>query len=64
MITSGAPLPTGISLYTAGNRRFCIITIPQECCLNVQESHERLTAINRKLRSELPAVARIIVVYE
>ena len=64
MITHGAPLPTNISLYTSGDQRFCIITIPQECCLNVQESHERLTGINTKLRSTLPKVARLIVLYE
>lgn len=64
MIANGAPLPTGIQVYTQQQQRFCIITIPQECCLTVQESHERLTAINRKLRSELPSAARIIVVYE
>lgn len=64
MINGGAPLPTSVNIYTNESRRFCIITIPQECCLNVQESHNRLSAINRNLRNTLPAVARIIVVYE
>jgi len=64
MITHGAPLPTAINLYTSGSRRFCIITIPQEYGLNIQESHERLSGINLKLRATLPKIARIVVLYE
>lgn len=64
MITGGAPLPTTVNMYTEGNHRFCIITIPQESSLSVQESHERLSSINKKLRASLPPVARLIVVYE
>lgn len=64
MISSGAPLPAAITLCTQGVQRFCIISIPQEGALSVQESHERLSGINRKLREALPPVARIIVVYE
>lgn len=64
MIENGAPLPTSIKLYTKHERRFCIITIPQESSLTVSQSHERLSSINRKLRATLPAVARLIVVYE
>ena len=64
MIDNGAPLPNTIKLYTEGNRRFCIITIPQNSGLNVQESHDHLSAINRKLRANLPPVARLIVLYD
>lgn len=64
MINSGAPLPSGIALCTQGEKRFCIISIPQENGLSVQESHKRLSCINSKLREALPPVARIIVVYE
>lgn len=64
MIANGAPLPTAIHLRTRGQQRFCLISIPQENGLTVRQSHERLTTINRKLRTELPPVARIIVVYE
>lgn len=64
MIANGAPLPTAITLRTRGQHRFCLISIPQENGLTVQESHERLTTINRKLRNDLPAAARILVVYD
>lgn len=64
MISMGAPLPTGIKLYTQGNRRLCVVSIPQENSLNVQDSHERLTAINKRLRTQLPDVAKIIVSYD
>ena len=64
MINSGAPLPSGIALCTESEKRFCIISIPQENGLSVQESHNRLSCINSKLREALPPVARIIVVYE
>ena len=64
MIANGAPLPNTITLRTRGQQRFCLISIPQENNLTVQESHERLTNINRKLRTALPPVARIIVVYD
>ena len=64
MISMGAPLPTGIKLYTQGNRRLCVVSIPQENTLNVQDSHDRLTAINKQLRTQLPDVAKIIVTYD
>jgi hypothetical protein len=64
MITMGAPLPTDIKLYTQDNHRLCIISIPQEGALNVQESHERISSINKRLRDMLPQVAKIIVTYE
>jgi len=64
MINIGAPLPLSIDLYTQENHRFCIISIPQEVGLSVQESHDHLSAINRKLREELPQVARLIVLYK
>lgn len=64
MVSGGAPIPSAVNLYTNGERRFCFISIPREHGLSVQESHERLSAINKKLRATLPPVARIIVGYE
>ncbi|MBE6418607.1 MAG: cation transporter [Akkermansiaceae bacterium] len=64
MISIGAPLPTAINLYSRGDHRLCVVTIPTEFSLNVQESHERISAINKRLRAQLPDVAKIIVTYE
>ena len=64
MIHRGAPLPSSISCYTRGHERLCIITIPREPRLTVEESHARLTKLNKKLAERLPAVARIMVTYE
>lgn len=64
MISLGAPLPTSIQLYTQDTHRLCIVSIPMELSLNVQESHERISSINKRLRAELPDVAKIIVTYE
>lgn len=64
MISLGAPLPTSIKLYTMGEHRLCVVNIPTEFSLNVQESHERVSSINKRLRAELPDVAKIIVSYE
>lgn len=64
MISLGAPLPTRIQLYTQGAHRLCIICIPMEFSLNVQESHDRISAINKRLRAELPDMAKLIVTYE
>ena len=64
MIQRGAPLPTRINCYTRGNERLCIIFIPQENQLTVEESHARLTKLNKKLAERLPNLARIMVTYE
>ena len=64
MISLGAPLPTSIKLYTKAESRLCIVSIPTEFSLNVQESHERVSSINKRLRAQLPDVAKIIVTYE
>ncbi len=64
MIHRGAPLPTAIKCYTKGNERLCIISIPKETGLTVEESHTRLTKLNKKLAERLPSVARIMVTYE
>ena len=64
MIHRGAPLPSSISCYTRGHERLCIITIPHEPRLTVEESHARLTKLNKKLAERLPSVARIMVTYE
>ena len=63
MIHRGAPLPSSISCYTRGLERLCIITIPREPRLTVEESHARLTKLNKKLAERLPSVARIMVTY-
>ena len=64
MIHRGAPLPSSIRCYTRGQERLCIITIPREPRLTVEESHARLTKLNKKLAERLPSVARIMVTYE
>ncbi len=64
MIHRGAPLPSSIRCYTRGQERLCIITIPRESRLTVEESHARLTKLNKKLAERLPSVARIMVTYE
>ena len=64
MIHRGAPLPSSIRCYTRGQERLCIITIPREPRLTVEESHARLTKLNKKLAERLPTVARIMVTYE
>lgn len=64
MIDRGAPLPTSITCHTRGNERLCIITIPKENKLTVEESHARLTKLNKKLAERLPSVARIMVTYD
>lgn len=64
MIERGAPLPGSISCYTRGAERLCVISIPKEPGLTVEQSHTRLTKLNKKLAERLPAVARIMVTYE
>lgn len=63
MISLGAPLPQAIETYTSGDRRLCVVFIPKEAELTVEESHTRLSNLNRKLKTTLPAVARIVVAY-
>lgn len=64
MIQRGAPLPSSITCHTRGAERLCLITIPRENRLTVEESHARLTRLNKKLAERLPHVARIMVTYE
>lgn len=64
MIQRGAPLPSSITCHTRGAERLCLITIPRENRLTVEESHARLTKLNKKLAERLPHVARIMVTYE
>lgn len=63
MVEMGAPLPNAIQLFTRGNRNFCIISIPMEPQLTVEESHARLTYLNKALAQKLPPIARIMVSY-
>lgn len=64
IIAQSAPLPTSIRMFTSGQRRICFICLPMEGSLSVEESHERLSALNERLRAALPPVARVVVVYE
>ena len=64
MVALGAPLPTSIRLFTSGQRRVCFVCLPMEGSLSVEESHERLSALNKRLRAALPPVAHMVVVYE
>lgn len=63
MIHIGAPLPVGYRCYTLGDQRFCLISIPQESTLTVEESHTRLTMLNKRLAEILPPMARMMVTY-
>lgn len=63
MVSIGAPLPTAINTYKDGDRRLCVVSIPPEFSLTVEESHGRLTMLTKKLSEALPAVARMVVTY-
>lgn len=63
MINRGAPLPTSISCFCRGAERLCIVSIPKENKLTVEQSHARLTKLNKKLAERLPHIARIMVTY-
>lgn len=63
MVEQGAPIPTDISTYNRGDMHFCIVTIPQEASLTVEQSHARLTLLTRRLSTALPNTARFIVTY-
>jgi cation diffusion facilitator family transporter len=63
-INRGAPLPTSISCYNSGPERLCIVSIPKENKLTVEQSHTRLTKLNKKLAERLPHLARIMVTYD
>lgn len=64
MINHSAPLPTRICTHTHGSERISIIYIPKETTLTVEESHNRLTRLNKKLAEHLPPLAKIMVTYE
>lgn len=64
MINRSAPLPTRICTHTHGAERICIIYIPKETSLTVEDSHNRLSRLNKKLAEHLPPLARIMVTYE
>ena len=63
MAELGAPQPAGIELYTRDGGRLCAVFIPREDHLTVEESHTRLSALNKRLAAALPRVARVIVAY-
>ncbi len=64
LIRRGAPLPTNITCYRKGAERLCLISIPKESSLTVEESHTRLTKLNKKLTEKLPSFGRFMVTYE
>ncbi len=64
LLTMGAPLPTQVNIYSEGDRRLCIVNIPQEHGLTVAESHARLSLLTKRLQADLPPVARVIVAYD
>ena len=64
LIRRGAPLPTRMAIHTRGSERLCLIYIPREPALTVEESHSRLTKLNKKLTEKLPSFARFMVTYE
>lgn len=64
MIHRGAPLPTHISTFSRGNERLCLIRIPRENNLCIEDSHARLSKLNKKLAERLPKAARIMVSYD
>lgn len=63
MVLMGAPLPSSISLYEAGNQRLCVVAIPPEGGLSVNQSHIRLTKLTAELTRQLPPVAKYVVTY-
>ena len=63
IINRGAPLPTSISCFSRGAERLCIVSIPKENKLTVEQSHARLSKLNKKLAERLPHIARIMVTY-
>ena len=64
MVELGAPLPSSIRLFSHGCRRVCFVSIPMEPTLSVEESHERLSSLTKRLRAALPPVARLMLVYD
>lgn len=64
MIRIGAPLPTSVTTYEDGTHRLCLISIPAETALTVEQSHARLSLLNKRLTAELPPVAKLMTVYE
>lgn len=64
MVDMGAPLPVRIECFTKGAQHLCIVSIPNEPTISVQDSHKRLSLLKKQLTEALPPVARIIVAYE
>lgn len=64
MIRIGAPLPTAVTTYGDGAHRLCLISIPPETALTVEQSHARLNLLTHRLTEELPRVARLMPVYD
>ncbi len=63
MVDMGAPLPQSVELYHRGDERLCIVTIPHESGLCIEECHRRLGMFDRQLATALPGLARFIVTY-
>lgn len=63
MVRIGAPLPTAVDTYGDGTSRLCLVSIPTEAGLSVEESHARLSLLNKRLSEELPPAAKLMLVY-
>lgn len=63
MIHIGAPLPLAIDTYRQENASLCLISIPAEYDLTVEESHTRLSTLNKRLTAELPHGPKLMLVY-
>lgn len=63
MIRIGAPLPNRIQTYEHEGHRLCVVSIPMEAELTVEQSHARLTSLTKRLAEELPAYTRLLVTY-
>ncbi len=63
MLDMGAPLPQHMELYRRGEARLCVVSIPREAGLSIEESHKRLSLFDKQLAASLPPFARFVVDY-
>ncbi len=63
LVNMGAPLPQRVELYHKGNERLCVVNIPRESGLTIEECHKRLGMFDKQLTAALPGLARFIVTY-
>lgn len=63
MVQIGAPLPVSVDTYEQGGKRLCVVCIPAESELTVEQSHARLTFLTKRMEELLPPLARLMVTY-